>query len=66
MRELDSLNSESGMYSPSGARFSKVLIVFRARKAFYVYRLCSQDQSFNNFENDTMKVLVNEALLTGL
>ena len=30
MRELDSLNSESGMYSPSGARFSKVLIVFRA------------------------------------
>ena len=25
-----------------------------------------QDQSFNNFENDTMKVSVNEAKLTGL
>ena len=25
-----------------------------------------QDQSFNNFENKTMKLLVNEAKLTGL
>ena len=24
-----------------------------------------QDQSFNNFENDTMKLLMNEAKLTG-
>ena len=31
MRELDSLNSESGVYWPSGARFSKVLIVFREK-----------------------------------
>ena len=32
-------------------------------KLFYV---CIQDQRFNNFENDTMKLSVNEAKLTGL
>ena len=41
-----------------GACFSKVLVTFRARKA----ALCSrclhyiQNQMFNNFENDTMKL----------
>ena len=29
-------------------------------------RVCSQDQSFNNFENNTMKLTVNEGKLTGL
>ena len=33
---------------------------------FYVCRVCSQDQSFNNFENNTMKLTVNEGKLTGL
>ena len=39
---------------------------FRARKAVYVCRVCIQDQSFNNFENDTMKLSVNKAKFTGL
>ena len=51
----------------TGACFSKVPITFRARKLFYVCRVCVQDQSFNNFENDAiMKLSVNEAKLTGL
>ena len=36
----------------SRTRFSKVPITFQARKAVYVYRVCIQDQSFNNFENE--------------
>ena len=39
---------------------------FRPRKLLYVYRVYNEDQSFNNFENDTMKLSVNEAKLTGL
>ena len=35
-------------------------------KRFYVYRVCIQDQSFNNFENDSMKLSVKEEKLTGL
>ena len=52
----------------SRTRFSKVPITFRTRKAVYVYRVCIQDQSFNNFENefDTMKLSANEAKLAGL
>ena len=52
----------------SRTRFSKVPITFQARKAVYVCRVCIQDQSFNNFENefDTMKLSANEAKLTGL
>ena len=30
------------------------------------HRVCVQDQSFNDFENDTMKLSVNEAALPGL
>ena len=47
-------------------RFSKVPVTFRARKAVYVCRVCIQDQSFNNFENDTMKLSLNKAKFTGL
>ena len=47
-------------------RFSKVQVTFRARKLFYVCQVCIQDQSCNNFENDQMKLLVNEAKLTDL
>ena len=38
----------------------------RPRKLFYVCRVYNEDQSFNNFENDTMKLSGNEAKLTGL
>ena len=34
-------------------------------KLFFVCRVCIQDQSFNNFENGTMKLSLNEAKLTG-
>ena len=41
--------------------------LFGPEKLFYVCRVCNQaDQSFNNLENDTIKVSVNEAELTGL
>ena len=33
---------------------------------FFVWRVCIQDQSFNNFENDTMKLSDNGAKLNGL
>ena len=36
------------------------------KKLFYVCRVCIQDQSFNNFENNTMKLSVKESKLSGL
>ena len=44
----------------------KVPVTFRARKLTYVCRVYIQDQTFNDFENDPMKLSVNEAKLTGL
>ena len=38
----------------------------RCSGLIFVRRICIQDQSFNNFYNDTMKLSVNEAKLTGL
>ena len=35
-------------------------------KRFYVYGVCLQDQTLNNFESDSMKLPVKEAKLTGL
>ena len=35
------------------------------RKLFCVCHVYLRDQSFNNFENDTMKLSVNKAKLTG-
>ena len=49
-----------------GTLFSNIPVTLRARKAVYVCRVCIQDQSFNNCENDTMKLSVSEAKLTGL
>ena len=49
-----------------GTRFSRIPVNFRARKAVYICFVCIQDQSFNCFENNTMKLSVNEAKLTGL
>ena len=46
------------------ARFSKVPITFQARKAVLCLLCLTQHQSFKNFENDTMKLSVNEAKLT--
>ena len=52
--------------SRPGACFSKVPVTFRARKAV-LGLLCLHSRSkFNNFENNTMKLYVNEAKLTGL
>ena len=42
----------SAFFNPSGARFSKVLVIFRPLKLFYVCRVCIQDQSFYNFGNE--------------
>ena len=44
-----------------GARFSNVRVAFRAQKAVYICHIYNQDRSFNNFENDAMKLSVNEA-----
>ena len=38
----------------------------RSRKLFYVYRVCIQDLSFSNSENDIMKLSLNGAKLTSL
>ena len=40
--------------------------LFGPEKLFYVCRVCIQDQSFINFENDTMKLSFSEAKLTDL
>ena len=40
--------------------------LFGPGKLFYVSYVCIEDQSFNNFESDKMKLSVNEAKLTGL
>ena len=46
--------------------FLEVPKSFRARNMFCACCVHIQDQSFNNFENNTMKLTVNEAKLTGL
>ena len=40
----------------------KVAVTFRARKAILYLPWCIRDQNFNNFENDTTKLSVNEAI----
>ena len=49
-----------------GARFSKVLVTFRARKAVFVCLVCIQDQGLDDLKNDQMKLSIDEAKLTGL
>ena len=49
-----------------GACFSNVPVTFLARKAVCVCCVSVQDQSFNNFENNTMKLSVDEAKLTSM
>ena len=39
---------------------------FSGAESCFVLLSFIQDQSFNNFENNTMKLLVNDAKLTGL
>ena len=38
------------------ARFSKVLVTFRARKVVFDCLVCIQDQGINDFKNDQMKL----------
>ena len=40
----------------------KVAVTFRARKAILYLPWCIRDQNFNNFENETKKLSVNEAI----
>ena len=49
-----------GQFLESPANFSG------SESCFLFGCVCVQDQSFNNFENNTMQLLVNEAKLTGL
>ena len=49
-----------GLFLESPANFSG------PESCFVFGCVCVQDQSFNNFENNTMQLLVNEAKLTGL
>ena len=42
-----------------GARFSKVLVTFRARKAVFVCLVCIQDQDIDDFKNDHMKLSID-------
>ena len=44
----------------------KSIYFFGLRKLFCVCCVCIQDQSFNNFENNTMDLSVNEEKLTGV
>ena len=46
--------------------FLESLDNFSGPKSAFVFTVFAWDQSFNNFENDTMKLSVNEAKLTGL
>ena len=49
----DSLDFLIGKFSfGPGACFSRVLVTFGPGKLYYVCRVCIQDQSFKNFEND--------------
>ena len=48
-----------------GTRFWKDQVTSGPKAVYGLPRLL-QDQSFNNFENDTMKLSANEAKLTGL
>ena len=50
----------------SGACLSKGPGNISGLESCFVCHVYIRDQSFNNFENDTMKLSVNEAKLTGL
>ena len=55
----DTVPRDQGPVSPKSRNFS-------GPKAVYVFCVCIQDRSFNNFENDTMKLSPYEAKFTGL
>lgn len=49
-----------------GACFVKIPVTFQARKAVFVCCVCIQEQSVNSFENNTVKLSVDEAKVTSL
>ena len=48
-----------------GPVFRKCRQLFGPGDQFYVFGVCFQNQSINDFKNDKMKLSVNEAKLTG-
>ena len=49
-----------------GACFVKIPVTFQARKAVFVCCVCIQEQSVNSFENNTVKLSVDEVKVTSL
>ena len=44
----------------------KIPVTFQARKAVFVCCVCIQEQSVNSFENNTVKLSVDEVKVTSL
>ena len=61
----DDVHAVGGEILRPGVHFSKVLITFQARKTCAMFAVFTFKMSFNNFENNKVKLSVNEAKLTG-
>ena len=62
-KKLPGQLSRNRPLGPVSRKFRELL---GPEKLFCVCRIYIQDQSFNNFDNDTMKLSVDEAKSTGL
>ena len=60
------LNMADSELSRTWGAFLESPVTFRALEADDFCHVCIQDQSFNNFGNETMKLSFNEAELIGL
>ena len=63
--DSDYVHAVGGEILRPGVHFSKVLITFQARKTCAMFAVFTFKMSFNNFENNKVKLSVNEAKLTG-
>ena len=61
----DYVHAVGGDILRPGVHFSKVLITFQARKTCAMFAMFTFKMSFNNFENNKVKLSVNQAKLTG-
>ena len=62
----DYVHAVGGEILRPGVHFSKVLITFQARKTCAMFAVFTFKMSFNNFENNKVKLSVNQAKLPGL